>query len=61
MKFTSTTNRPFRPMTTNDAAHMPYDYSTTSGGTLFSTTPGGSYIPLASLCYSNMYRCWSYN
>uniref|UniRef100_A0A8C6V0I9 Uncharacterized protein n=1 Tax=Neogobius melanostomus TaxID=47308 RepID=A0A8C6V0I9_9GOBI len=24
-----------------DAAHMPHDYSTTPGGTMFSTTPGG--------------------
>ncbi len=30
-----------RRVTINDAAHMPHDYSTTPGGTLFSTTPGG--------------------
>lgn len=30
-----------RRVTINDAAHMPQDYSTTPGGTLFSTTPGG--------------------
>ncbi|KAA8592226.1 hypothetical protein FQN60_017681 [Etheostoma spectabile] len=29
-----------RRVTINDAAHMPLDYSTTPGGTLFSTTPG---------------------
>ncbi|KAI1901193.1 hypothetical protein AGOR_G00057660 [Albula goreensis] len=33
-----------RRVTINDAAHMPHDYSTTPGGTLFSTTPGGSRI-----------------
>lgn len=33
-----------RRVTINDAAHMPYDYSTTPGGTLFSTTPGGTRI-----------------
>lgn len=30
-----------RRVAINDAAHMPLDYSTTPGGTLFSTTPGG--------------------
>lgn len=32
-----------RTVTVNDADHMPHDYSTTPGGTLFSTTPGGAY------------------
>ncbi|KAM9451057.1 eukaryotic translation initiation factor 4E-binding protein 1 [Clarias gariepinus] len=27
-----------------DAAHLPHDYSSTPGGTLFSTTPGGTRI-----------------
>uniref|UniRef100_A0AAX7UR46 Uncharacterized protein n=1 Tax=Astatotilapia calliptera TaxID=8154 RepID=A0AAX7UR46_ASTCA len=31
-----------RRVTINDAEHMPQDYSTTPGGTLFSTTPGES-------------------
>ncbi|KAG8012011.1 Eukaryotic translation initiation factor 4E-binding protein 1 [Nibea albiflora] len=30
-----------RRVTISDSAHMPHDYSTTPGGTLFSTTPGG--------------------
>ncbi|XP_071379254.1 eukaryotic translation initiation factor 4E-binding protein 1-like [Centroberyx affinis] len=33
-----------RRVTINDAAHMPHDYCTTPGGTLFSTTPGGTRI-----------------
>lgn len=36
-----------RRITINDAAHMPHDYSTTPGGTLFSTTPGGKCHELA--------------
>ncbi|ESO87446.1 hypothetical protein LOTGIDRAFT_220154 [Lottia gigantea] len=28
----------------HDAAHMPNDYSSTPGGTIFSTTPGGTRI-----------------
>ncbi|XP_062867652.1 eukaryotic translation initiation factor 4E-binding protein 1 [Trichomycterus rosablanca] len=28
----------------SDAAHLPHDYSSTPGGTLFSTTPGGTRI-----------------
>uniref|UniRef100_A0A3B4WDK3 Uncharacterized protein n=1 Tax=Seriola lalandi dorsalis TaxID=1841481 RepID=A0A3B4WDK3_SERLL len=31
-----------RRVAVHDAAHMPQDYSTTPGGTLFSTTPGGN-------------------
>lgn len=31
-----------RRVAIHDAAHMPQDYSTTPGGTLFSTTPGGN-------------------
>uniref|UniRef100_A0A3Q3SHV0 Uncharacterized protein n=1 Tax=Mastacembelus armatus TaxID=205130 RepID=A0A3Q3SHV0_9TELE len=33
-----------RRVTVNDAQHMPHDYSITPGGTLFSTTPGGTRI-----------------
>lgn len=33
-----------RKVTINDAEHMPQDYCTTPGGTLFSTTPGGTRI-----------------
>ncbi|XDV38660.1 hypothetical protein PO909_008017 [Leuciscus waleckii] len=52
----------------NDAAHMPHDYSTTPGGTLFSTTPGGvsgcccnALISITSLsvCSSRMFVCVS--
>ncbi|KAK3555380.1 hypothetical protein QTP86_015674 [Hemibagrus guttatus] len=33
-----------RRVTISDAAHLPHDYSSTPGGTLFSTTPGGTRI-----------------
>ncbi|KAF4077579.1 hypothetical protein AMELA_G00209600 [Ameiurus melas] len=33
-----------RRVTLSDAAHLPHDYSSTPGGTLFSTTPGGTRI-----------------
>ncbi|XP_054629268.1 eukaryotic translation initiation factor 4E-binding protein 1 [Dunckerocampus dactyliophorus] len=33
-----------RRVTIHDAEHMPHDYCTTPGGTLFSTTPGGTRI-----------------
>jgi hypothetical protein len=32
---------PSRRMIVNDLSQLPYDYSSTPGGTLFSTTPGG--------------------
>ncbi len=32
---------PSRRMIVNDISQLPYDYSSTPGGTLFSTTPGG--------------------
>lgn len=38
-----------RRVTIHDAAHMPQDYSTTPGGTLFSTTPGGNDVARASV------------
>ncbi|XP_020794026.1 eukaryotic translation initiation factor 4E-binding protein 2-like [Boleophthalmus pectinirostris] len=33
-----------RRVTVLDPAHMPHDYSSTPGGTVFSTTPGGTRI-----------------
>lgn len=33
-----------RRVTVLDAGHMPHDYSSTPGGTVFSTTPGGTRI-----------------
>ncbi|XP_028273944.1 eukaryotic translation initiation factor 4E-binding protein 1-like [Parambassis ranga] len=33
-----------RRIAIHDAAHMPQEYSSTPGGTLFSTTPGGTRI-----------------
>ncbi|XP_076326855.1 eukaryotic translation initiation factor 4E-binding protein 2-like isoform X1 [Tachypleus tridentatus] len=38
-----TLNIPARIML-NDASHLPSDYSSTPGGTIFSTTPGGTRI-----------------
>jgi len=35
---------PTRRMQVNDISQLPYDYSSTPGGTLFSTTPGGTRI-----------------
>nr|XP_033805859.1 eukaryotic translation initiation factor 4E-binding protein 1 [Geotrypetes seraphini] len=35
---------PTRRVTVSDAAQLPPDYSCTPGGTLFSTTPGGTRI-----------------
>ncbi|XP_076006741.1 eukaryotic translation initiation factor 4E-binding protein 1 [Genypterus blacodes] len=35
---------PTRTVTVSAAEHMPQDYSSTPGGTLFSTTPGGTRI-----------------
>ncbi|KAJ8286242.1 hypothetical protein GJAV_G00036200 [Gymnothorax javanicus] len=44
--YQKTTSRaiPTRRVTISDAAHLPQDYSSTPGGTLFSTTPGGTRI-----------------
>lgn len=33
----------------HDSAHMPQEYSTTPGGTVFSTTPGGNHAPRKGL------------
>lgn len=35
---------PTRRILVNDASQLPIDYSSTPGGTIFSTTPGGSRI-----------------
>ncbi|XP_076348859.1 eukaryotic translation initiation factor 4E-binding protein 2-like [Tachypleus tridentatus] len=35
---------PARSILLNDASHLPNDYSSTPGGTIFSTTPGGTRI-----------------
>ncbi|GCC32474.1 eukaryotic translation initiation factor 4E-binding protein 2-like [Chiloscyllium punctatum] len=35
---------PTRRVALNDATQLPHDYCTTPGGTLFSTTPGGTRI-----------------
>merc|ERR550517_86280 len=35
---------PIRRVLINDPSQLPFDYSTTPGGTLFYTTPGGSKI-----------------
>ncbi|KAK6187458.1 hypothetical protein SNE40_005483 [Patella caerulea] len=35
---------PTRKVILHDVAHMPSDYSSTPGGTIFSTTPGGTRI-----------------
>ncbi|CAL8298912.1 unnamed protein product [Merluccius merluccius] len=35
---------PTRTVLISDAAQLPHDYCTTPGGTLFSTTPGGTRI-----------------
>jgi len=35
---------PSRKIVVNDLSQLPYDYSSTPGGTLFSTTPGGTRI-----------------
>ncbi|NP_001279598.1 eukaryotic translation initiation factor 4E binding protein 2 [Callorhinchus milii] len=35
---------PTRRVVLSDSAQLPHDYCTTSGGTLFSTTPGGTRI-----------------
>lgn len=42
---------PSRRIIVNDPGQMPIDYSTTPGGTIFSTTPGGE--------FSDYFRCFS--
>lgn len=44
---------PSRRIVVNDASQLPIDYSTTPGGTIFSTTPGGE--------FSGYFRCFSSN
>lgn len=43
-KVTSSRSIPTRRVVINDASQLPIDYSSTPGGTIFSTTPGGSRI-----------------
>lgn len=40
---------PSRHVVINDASQLPMDYSTTPGGTLFSTTPGGEHPRIAQV------------
>ena len=35
---------PSRRIVVNDPGQLPMDYSTTPGGTIFSTTPGGKFV-----------------
>ncbi|KAK2185315.1 hypothetical protein NP493_240g02000 [Ridgeia piscesae] len=44
MSKTSCQAIPTRRIVLNDASQLPADYSSTPGGTLFSTTPGGTRI-----------------
>lgn len=43
-KVSSSRSIPTRRVVINDASQLPIDYSSTPGGTIFSTTPGGSRI-----------------
>ncbi|KAK8770078.1 eukaryotic translation initiation factor 4E binding protein thor [Amblyomma americanum] len=43
-KVSSSRSIPTRRVIINDASQLPHDYSSTPGGTIFSTTPGGSRI-----------------
>lgn len=43
-KISESRDIPSRRITINDASQLPSDYCTTPGGTLFSTTPGGTRI-----------------
>uniref|UniRef100_G3MLT7 Eukaryotic translation initiation factor 4E-binding protein 1 n=1 Tax=Amblyomma maculatum TaxID=34609 RepID=G3MLT7_AMBMU len=43
-KVSSSRSIPTRRVVINDASQLPHDYSSTPGGTIFSTTPGGSRI-----------------
>lgn len=38
-----------RRVAVHDSAHMPQEYCTTPGGTVFSTTPGGNHAPRRGL------------
>lgn len=52
---------PSKRVTVNDPSQLPHDYSTTPGGTLFSTTPGGAYARSRMFTYgalSPLSRCW---
>lgn len=41
---TQSQNIPSKRIVINDPSQLPNDYSSTPGGTLFSTTPGGQYL-----------------
>ncbi|XP_067138423.1 eukaryotic translation initiation factor 4E-binding protein 1 [Centruroides vittatus] len=43
-KITNSCQIPSRRIVINDDAQLPVDYSSTPGGTIFSTTPGGTRI-----------------
>lgn len=43
-KLTNSCDIPNRRIVINDEAQLPVDYSSTPGGTIFSTTPGGTRI-----------------
>ncbi|XP_077999523.1 eukaryotic translation initiation factor 4E-binding protein 1-like [Glandiceps talaboti] len=43
-KLTTSRQIPTRKVILNDPSQMPNDYSSTPGGTIFSTTPGGTRI-----------------
>ncbi|XP_052006758.1 eukaryotic translation initiation factor 4E-binding protein 2-like [Xyrauchen texanus] len=43
-QFTESRAIPTRTVLINDSTQLPHDYCTTPGGTLFSTTPGGTRI-----------------
>ncbi|KFM79635.1 Eukaryotic translation initiation factor 4E-binding protein 1, partial [Stegodyphus mimosarum] len=43
-KSSNTREIPGRRVVINDASQLPIDYSSTPGGTIFSTTPGGTRI-----------------
>ncbi|KAH7979459.1 hypothetical protein HPB49_009477 [Dermacentor silvarum] len=43
-KVTTSRSIPTRRIVINDSSQLPHDYSSTPGGTIFSTTPGGSRI-----------------
>lgn len=42
--FSGCQNIPSRRIILNDASQLPHDYSSTPGGTLYSTTPGGKCV-----------------
>ena len=47
---------PSRRIVVNDPGQIPIDYSTTPGGTIFSTTPGGKLSIILSLLFSIWFK-----